>query len=50
MAFLTQNKDKLCNILITTLFFLEKRQCFAEIVENRKNVIITSTLVFGSDN
>jgi hypothetical protein len=38
MAFLTQNKAKLCKILIITLFFLEKRQFFrrklGQIAEN----------------
>jgi hypothetical protein len=30
MAFLTQNKAKLCKIFIITLVFREKRQFFAE--------------------
>jgi hypothetical protein len=44
MAFLTQSKAKLCKTLIITLFFLEKMPIFSqEIVQNRENVIITST-------
>jgi hypothetical protein len=45
LAFLTQNKAELCKILIITLFFLEKRQFFAEhcqkspkIVKNRRKL------------
>jgi hypothetical protein len=43
MAFLTQNKAKLCNILIITLV-LEKNAFFAENWQkSQKTVIITTT-------
>jgi hypothetical protein len=48
LAFLTQNKAKICKILIITLFFLEKRQFFAENCQkSQKIVIITATTQVG---
>jgi hypothetical protein len=45
LAFLTQNKAKLCKMLIITLFFEKKRHFFAENCrKSQKIVIITSTL------
>jgi hypothetical protein len=41
MAFLTQNKAKLCKILIITLVFEKNAIFFAE--KSQKIVIITST-------
>jgi hypothetical protein len=44
MAFLTQNKAKLCKILIITLFFEKNANFFAENWQkSQKIVIITST-------
>jgi hypothetical protein len=44
LAFLTQNKAKLCKILITTLVFEKNANFFAENCrKSRKIVIITST-------
>jgi hypothetical protein len=44
LAFLTQNKAKLCNILIITLVFEKNANFFAENWQkSQKNVIITST-------
>jgi hypothetical protein len=44
MAFLTQNKAKLCKILIVTLVFEKSANFFAENWEKlQKIVIITST-------
>jgi hypothetical protein len=44
LAFLTQNKAKLCKTLIVTLVFEKKRQFFAENCQkSQKIVIITST-------
>jgi hypothetical protein len=44
LAFLTQNKDKVCKILITTLVFEKNAIFFAEnCLKKQKIVIITST-------
>jgi hypothetical protein len=44
MAFLTQNKAKLCKILIMTLVFEKNANFFAENCQkSQKTVIITST-------
>jgi hypothetical protein len=44
LAFLTQNKAKLCKILIITLVFEKNTNFFAEnCKKSQKNVIITST-------
>jgi hypothetical protein len=44
LAFLTQNRAKLCKILIITLFFEKNAYFFAENCQkSQKNVIITST-------
>jgi hypothetical protein len=44
LAFLTQNKAKLCKFLITTLDFEKRVNFFAENWQkSQKNVIITST-------
>jgi hypothetical protein len=50
LAFLTQNKAKLCKILIITLVFEKNANFFAENWQkSQKIVIITSTPVCQSD-
>jgi hypothetical protein len=52
LAFLTQNKAKLCKMLIITLFFLEKRQIFrqklSKIAEYCHHNIDPCSLIFKS--
>jgi hypothetical protein len=50
LAFLAQNKAKLCKDFIITLVFEKNANCFAENCRKwQKIVIITSTPVLGSN-